>query len=300
MAQRLTVWTNERKGHHGEYAEFLGELSGLELVVRRSLRDKVLSLGNSERLIILDFEYSDWVLFGLIWIWSIFRQVQILSVHGELYERGRGWRAWVMRSLLRCRHRGLKAVSIHTRTKKLTRYFDEFVVDPQLVDVNFLARQPLLECSVRFLADEDPRPAIVVLGSWGSRREYGDLLSFFQEHNKLNFTVIARNAPEIDLKNVTVMRRYLTRAELFQIYINYDFFLFKYSNAAPSGFLGRAVQFGKHIIIPRGSYLDDYYCSDVVSKSYLDEMGSLNFLQSKGSLATDFQALRQLKNALQL
>lgn len=295
MAQGLTVWTNNRSGHHGEYAEFFAELSGGDHNERKSIREKLLSLVSARKLIVLDFEYSDWVLSGIIWIWAIFRPVYILSVHGEMYETGNGWRACLMRGLLRCRHRRLTTLSIHMQTPRLKSYFDQFVIDPQLMDVNFLAQQAIADCCSKVFIEEELSPVVVVLGSWGARREYSELLGFFRKHSSINFLVIAKNAPAISFDNVTVLRRYISREELYQVYVDFDFFLFRYSNSAPSGFVGRAVQFGKHIIIPRGSYLDRYYNSDNVSKSYLDDMGTVNFFGSKGRLATDILALRHIK-----
>lgn len=278
-----------RTGHHKEYYKVLSELVSTEGIT--SNRKKLKILFSKSSVIFLDIDNYDILYFPLIIFRRLFASKSFaISVRGEdllkknEYSKRKKIIGYCKRIVFYClkNYSNTNLISIRMDERfALNKYYNYFIYDLQLWDLKILktkAKRP------SELGNLNLAEYILIPGRFNHQKSPSELIEYSKK-NLTKFIVagVVENQYLKDLKKlekVFLINRYCTEEELFYlikeskaIYCFYPSYVDR-----PSGFVGRALQLNKSLVIRSGGYLDKSYGSleNVFSIDHLNKITDLN------------------------
>jgi hypothetical protein len=295
---KFYIFVPNKKGHYDDYALFLSKLLWEhEVIVYRKKIDKLFAvLDYRSNVILLDIDQYDL-------LWSLFRSfysfnTYAVSVSIETLISSRSTGLWSIKnniSLIKksiktfmikylVAYNRLKLISIHKETPyelNITQLVSFCTYDFQYYDLQYL--QPSFSEPLEVknkLAKEISKPYILIVNNTSAeKKNLEELKNWIVKSEKFNFIIVGNNSfiENKIYENVILINRYISNEELLYLMNHSNFIYCYYSNNRPSGFMGRAMQLNKNVIVKKNSYLGNISYGRSIKVDSLREMEDLNF-----------------------
>ncbi|AUD04464.1 hypothetical protein [Spirosoma pollinicola] len=292
----FNIFIPNKKGHYEDYSSFLNNLlKNHEVKTVRSFKEKLTVLFRyNQNVIFLNIDHKDmyWSLlrslfskknFGVsVSVESLINKNNIPSIHyrnllGLIKKKAK----YNVFKLLKSSDR-LKLISIHKMTdyegklKDITSFltYDFQYYDLPYLNVGYQQPKELLNLYI-----EDPliKSVLIFNNTSKAKKNLSELSDWIFTSNKYRFFIIGDSSfLRNDIKhNVVLINRYVSNEEMIYFMEKLDIIYCYYNNDKPSGFMGRAMQLNKKVIVPLNSYLGSIpYTSSirVTSLAQMDEI----------------------------
>ncbi|HVW97772.1 MAG TPA: hypothetical protein VHA56_17490 [Mucilaginibacter sp.] len=307
----MYIYTPLKKGHYNDYAAFIAKLLFPRKVeIIKEKKSKLRHIFSRRPVLFLDIDDKDifWILLRIL----SFRKSFALSVSLErVLDKSKPLRAIKNNVLytiyLILKRLGLlRLISILKDTdfeNKLNNIVSIFIHDIQFYDLDHLniCAVPPVEISQR--QEADGRKVVLIVNNTSSDKKNLNSLSEFIGQTKKYFFIVVGKRDFLDgerADNYITIERYVTNEELLYLMKYVDIIYCYYNNNKPSGFMGRALQLNKYVIVEDGSHLSRVKYDKVIRLKSLSELENYTIDNSTSGLADSdyYNDAENLKNFL--
>ena len=295
------VITTAKPGHYLAYGLVIdrllsASLSGLEskVVPKASFREWILA----ENLILVDGDGEHLLQFFTILLRSfLLRPTFLLSVRTEdlintsVRSSVKRILMWTFRNFPR-----IRVISIHRNAheQQLKRYVSDFIYDIQFWDRPYVMGSS--EIPQELIALNNVDKICIVPGGLNYKRDPNELQSVAQASPDIKFVIAGKSdlgALNLlhNLENVIVINRYISDGELEWLYerATYVWAIYPNSVLRPSGVFGRAMQYGRIVLVRQGGFLHTTYPNYPRSMAIADfnkNIGETSVVETENAAAT--------------
>jgi len=302
-----------KKGHYRDYAEFLKSLLLPEnSFFCSSFVEKIKVIFSLNPVIFLDIDSKDilWVLLRAPFCSNSFA----VSVSGEklLYNHF-SFKIWDSKKLRTSKFflrykvllflkkiKRLKLISIHKGTKfenDISKIASLVTYDFQYYDLPYLSIKNQAPKELSDFPISDKQMVLIFNNTSAEKKNLPELRNWILNSKDFKFIVVGNIEflGNYEASNVISIQRYVNNDELIYLMNFCDYIYCYYANERPSGFMGRAMQLDKNVIVQENSYLASIKYGKSIKVNELNDLvlrerGNKPFDTEKFNLSTTLKA----------
>ncbi|WP_159950350.1 hypothetical protein [Polaribacter septentrionalilitoris] len=310
--------------HHDDYFLLLSKYISIKNI--KSKKKKIAILLSKKKVVFLDIDSLDLIFFPIIMLRSLWGGKGLaISVRTEYLLEERTFKEFIfhrrrliyIKSMVKRilfylirKKSSTNIVSIHKghkQSKKLKKYVNSFIYDPQLWDLAILNLAKVKPIELRKTTFQINEKTILVAGRFDKQRSKFELLEYLSSKPRENF-IIAGKIDDSDMDilreyaNCLLINRYVSNEELMYLYDVVGNVYCFYSNDRPSGFFGRALQFNKNVIVRKNRFLHKMFNNykNLIPIVNLSELNSVEFNSIENNSGNSlFDDSEEFKNMLE-
>ncbi|GAB2526995.1 hypothetical protein [Spirosoma aerophilum] len=296
----FNIFIPNKKGHYEDYSKFLDNLlENHDVKIVRSFNEKLKTIFRlNQNVIFLNIDHKDiyWSLVRSFFTKKNFGvSVSVDSLVNNKASSTSHYKNFVNLAKTNLKYQLFKGLKSSNRLKlisihKMTSYEDQLkeiisflTYDFQYYDLPYLnisySQPKELQNYNADLANARKKSVLVFNNTSKAKKNLTDLAAWIETSQKYQFFIVGDSSflKGNQNDNVVVINRYVSNEEMMYFMKKLDIIYCFYNNDKPSGFMGRAMQLGKKVIVPTNSYLGSIPYINSIRVTSLCEMEKVEF-----------------------